>query len=110
MDEQVGLLREIRDLLRIVAEPMLAKRDEKPRVSLIEIVGKSKTKAKAVLLMDGSRSQAEICKQSGIDQGNLSRLAKSLRAEGLIGPDQKHPIMVLSIPTNFFEPVGNQDG
>ncbi len=57
MDEQVALLREMRDLLRVIAEPALAKRDEELRAALTELVGRSRPKAKAVLLMDGSRSQ-----------------------------------------------------
>src|SRR5579871_6659126 len=103
MDEQTDLLREMRDLLRIIAEPMLAERDKKRRTSLLEIVGKSKRKAEVVILMDGSRSQAAIHKQSGMDQGDVSRLVKALRAKDLIKPDDKHPELVISIPPNFFE-------
>jgi len=110
LDEQTQLLREMRDLLRVIAEPALAKRDEGLRASLIDIVGRSKPKAKAVLLMDGERNQAAICKGSGIDQGNLSRLAKTLRANALIEADEKHPKLVISIPPNFFENPEEQDG
>jgi hypothetical protein len=88
LNEQTELLREMRDLLRVLAEPALAQRDEPLRASLLEIVGKSKAKAKAVLLMDGSRSQTAICKESGIDEGYLSRLAKALRAKALIAADE----------------------
>jgi hypothetical protein len=42
MNEQTELLRQIRDLLLVMAEPALAKRDERLRASLLEIVGKSK--------------------------------------------------------------------
>ncbi len=69
MNEQTDLLREIRDLLQVIAEPALARRDEGLRASLREIVGKSKAKAGATLLMDGSRTQIVICKESGIDRG-----------------------------------------
>lgn len=103
MNEQTELLREMRDLLRVIAEPALAKRDEKPRKSLSEIVGRSKAKANAVLLMDGSKNQAEIYKSSGIDQGELSRLVKALRAGALVTDDGKQPKLVLSIPPTFFE-------
>jgi hypothetical protein len=103
LDEQTQLLREMRDLLRVIAEPALAKRDESLRASLIDIVGKSKVRAKAVLSMDGSRSQAAICKESGIDAGALSRLTKALRAERVIAADEKHPKLAISIPSNFFE-------
>jgi DNA-binding MarR family transcriptional regulator len=110
MGEETELLREMRDLLRVIAEPVLAKRDQKLRASLSEVVGKSKAKAKAVVLMDGSRSQAAICKESGIDQGALSRLAKALRAEALIAPDEKQPKLVISIPSDFFESSEKQNG
>lgn len=109
-DEQIQLLREMRDLLRVMAEPALAKRDEKLRASLIDVVGRSGAKAKAVLLMDGSRNQAAICKESGIDQGNLSRLSKALRSNELIEADEKHPKLVITVPPNFFEDPEKQDG
>lgn len=103
MNEQIDLLREMRDLLRVIAEPALAKRDEKFRKSLRDVVGKSKLAAKAVLLMDGGRSQAAIYKEAGMDQGTLSRLVKSLRAQALLASDDKHPKLMIAIPPNFFE-------
>src|SRR5712664_647322 len=92
----------MRDLLRVIAEPALAKRDDAPRASLLEVVGKGKVKAKAVMLMDGTRSQTVISKESGIDDGNLSRLVKALRAKSLIAADEKQLKLVISIPPNFF--------
>jgi len=62
MNEQTELLREMRNILLVIAEPALAQRDEKLRATLRGIVGKSKPRAKAVLLMDGTRSQSEIKK------------------------------------------------
>ena len=103
MNEQIDLLREMRDLLRVIAEPALAKRDEKLRASLRSVIGKSKLASKAVLLMDGGRSQTVIYKEAGIDQGALSKLVKSLRAEGLLASDDKHPKLVIAIPPNFFD-------
>jgi hypothetical protein len=104
MTEDTELLREIRDLLLVIAEPALAKRDERLREALVEIVGKSKAKAAAVFLMDGSRSQATIKKESGIDAGALSKCVKALREVQLIGKgDDKHPKLVITIPPNFFE-------
>jgi hypothetical protein len=102
-DENTQLLREMRDLLRVMAEPALAQRDKRLRVSLAEIVGKSKAKAKAVLLMDGSRNQKAICKGSGMDEGNLSRLVKALRSNELTAPDEKLLRLTISIPSSFFE-------
>lgn len=103
MAEDTELLREIRDLLRLVAEPALAKRDERFRAALVQIIGKSKRKADAVVLMDGSRSQADIRKDCGIDHGDLSRLVKALRDATLIGPDDKHPKLVFPVPANLSE-------
>jgi hypothetical protein len=109
-NEQTELLREMRDLLRVMAEPALAQRDGRLRASLLEVVGKGKVKAKAISLMDGARSQAAICKESGMDTGNLSRLVKALRAKALIGPDEKKPRLVLSVPQGFFEDSEKQNG
>ena len=109
-NDQTELLREIRDLLLVIAEPALAKRDEGLRTDLLEIVGKSKLKAKAVLLMDGSKAQASICKESGIDQGDLSRVTKALRAKSLITADLKQPKLVVAIPANFFDNLGGKNG
>lgn len=103
LNEQTELLREMCHLLRVIAEPQLAKRDERLRASLLDVVGKSKAGTKAAYLMDGSRSQAIICKESGIDQGALSRLTKSLRAKELLMPDDKHPKLMITIPPTFFD-------
>jgi hypothetical protein len=108
--EQTHLLREMRDLLRVIAEPALAKRDEKLRAALREVIGRSKGNAKAAFLMDGSRSQAAITKEAGIDQGNLSRLAKTLHARGLISDNEKQPKLQVPIPTNFFETSEKENG
>jgi len=109
MDDQTELLREMRDLLRVIAEPALAKRDERLRESLSTPVGKGKLKASAVLLMDGTRSQSAICKESGIDQGALSRLVKALRVDAPIGADEKQLKLTISIPPVFFENSVMQD-
>jgi hypothetical protein len=45
MDEQTELLREMCDLLRLIAEPALAKRDKVRRAVLKELAGRSKTKS-----------------------------------------------------------------
>jgi len=110
LDEQTELLREMRDLLKVIAEPALAKRDQSLRAALLQVVGRSKPKAKAVLLMDGSRNQADIRKESGMDQGNLSRLEKALRTNGLLKPDAERSQLVISIPANFFENSEEKDG
>jgi DNA-binding MarR family transcriptional regulator len=103
MSHEIELLTEIRDLLQVMAEPALAKRDAKLRASLRTVVGGSGKKVKAVLLMDGSRSQSAIVKESGIDQGNLSRLMKALAAAQLITADEKHPRLSVRVPANLFD-------
>lgn len=105
MSENSEILREIRDLLRLIAEPALAKRDERLRASLQQVVGKSKQKAEAVILMDGTRSQTDIRNECRIDNGNLSRLVKALRAAELIGADDKHPKLTFPIPTDLLDSV-----
>src|SRR5262245_43979822 len=106
MAENTEILREIRDLLRLVAEPALAKRDERLRASLHQVIGKSKQKAEAIVLMDGTRSQADIRKDCRIDEGNLSRLVKALREVELIGPGDRHPKLVFPVPSNLPDIVG----
>ena len=106
MSREIELLTEIRDLLQVMAEPALEKRDAKPRSSLRTVVGGSSKKAKAALLMDGSRSQSAIVKESGIDQGNLSRLVRALAAAQLISADEKHPRLLVKVPFTFFDGDG----
>jgi hypothetical protein len=104
MDENTEILREIRDLLRLIAEPAIAQRDKKPREALRSIAGSATgKKAKAILLMDGSRNQTGIVDECGINQGDLSVLVKKLKAEELLKGDSKQPELAISIPPNFFE-------
>jgi hypothetical protein len=110
MDENTELLREIRDLLWIIAEPALEERDRAQRAMLREVVGKGNIAAKAVVLMDGSRTQGAIRKEAGIDSGNLSRLVKSLRSQGLIESELDKPKLVNPIPSDFFERSPIQNG
>lgn len=106
MSRDIELLTEIRDLLLVVAEPALAKRDQKFRDALRAIAGKSRKNGGAISLMNGSRSQSAIAKEAQIDQGQLSRLVKSLAKESLIASDEKHPKLVVAIPVNFFDDGG----
>lgn len=110
MTDNTEILREIRDLLRIIAEPALARRDERLRASLQQIIGKGKQKAKAVILMDGTRSQAAIRKDCGIDFGDLSRLVNALREAELIGLEDKNPRLVFSVPSNLPDTIDKGKG
>jgi DNA-binding MarR family transcriptional regulator len=106
MSREIEVLLEIRDLLQVMAEPALAKRDESFRTAIRLLAGKSEAKCKAVMLMDGMRSQSAIAKESGMDSGNLSRLIKSLSAQTLIASDEKHPRLRFKLPVNFFDQKG----
>ena len=102
-DELLSAVREIRDCVRLLAEPAIAERDEKLRSELRRIVGNSARKAKAVLLMDGSRTQSAIQRGTGINQGDLSTLVKKLNDGKLLSGDKKTPKLAISVPANFFE-------
>lgn len=102
MDEQTELLRKILEMLTLIAEPQIAQRDEKLRVSLRQIVGKSQAKQKAAMLMDGTRMQSDIRQEIKIDQGDLSKMVKTLRAEQILTQNDK-PQLKIPIPQNFFD-------
>lgn len=110
MSREIELLTEIRDLLQMMAEPALAKRDAARRSSLRSVVGGSDKKAKAALLMDGTRLQSAIVKESRMDHGNLSRLVKTLANAGLISPDEKHPRLLVKVSPSFFDGDDRDEG
>ena len=94
MDDSSQLLEsinEIRDLLRVIAEPAMAEHYKKQRSELRRIVGNSVPKSKAVFLLDGTRTQAEINKEIGIHKGHLSDLVKKLSEAKLLQGDPKQP-------------------
>jgi CRP-like cAMP-binding protein len=98
---------EIRELLRLLAEPAIAQRDEKLRASAREIAGKSQPKRSAILHMDGARTQKEISDATGIDKSDLSKLVKALRANGLMSQGE-NPRLTIPLPANFFESGGGE--
>lgn len=103
-DEMLNVLVEMRDLLRLIAEPAIAQRDKRLREALRTIAGSATgKKARAILLMDGKRHQAAIVSECGINQGDLSVLVKKLKAAELLRGDSKQPELAISIPQNFFE-------
>jgi hypothetical protein len=99
---------EIRDLVRLIAEPQIAARDQKLREALRRIVGHSAPKQKSVLLMDGTRTQTIIRQETGINAGHLSTMVKQLAKAKLLADDHKHPALVISIPQNFFAEESNE--
>jgi len=109
MSKDTELLTEIRDLLQVMAEPMLAQRDKKFRTEIRKVAGKSEKARKAIVLMDGTRTQASIAKDVGIDAGNLNRLVKALQKERLCAEDGKHPTLLGKLPHGFFDQNGEAD-
>lgn len=102
--QMLDVLSEMRDLLRVMAEPAIAQRDKKLRTALRGVAGSATgKKAKAILLMDGTRNQAGIANECGIDRGDLSVLVKKLKAAELLKGEAKQPDLSISIPSNFFE-------
>lgn len=97
------IARKIYGLLELLAEDKITQRDAKQRADLREIVGDSTTKQKSVFLMDGTKSQADICRISSVNQGNLSTMVGKLAKAKLLGGDVKKPQLAISIPSNFFE-------
>lgn len=102
-DQLLAAISEIRDLLRVMAEPAMAKHDKKARAELRRVVGASPKRAKAVQVMDGTRTQSAIQKETGINQGDLSVLVKLLNEGKLLAGDKKQPKLTIKIPKNFFE-------
>jgi hypothetical protein len=82
------VLQKIHGLLELLAEEKIAQRDAKQRAAMREIVGASATKQKSIFLMDGTRLQADIRKETSVNQG---------------------PKLAISIPLNFFESDGKAD-
>lgn len=103
-EQMLPVLVEMRDLLRLIAEPAIAERDKKLR-EVLRVIGGSATskKANAILLLDGTRTQAEVVKACGIDKSDLSGLVKKLKAADLLRGDPKQPQLAISVPANFFE-------
>jgi hypothetical protein len=101
--EILSAVREIRDLVLLMAEPAIAARDQKLRSELRRIVGKSVNGSKSVLLMDGNRTQRDIHRETGFNEGQLSTLVKQLKEAKLLSGDGKKPKLAITVPANFFE-------
>jgi hypothetical protein len=93
--ELLSAIHEIRDLVRLMAEPAIADRDRKLRVELRRIVGRSDRVAKSVLRMDGTRTQRDIHKEVGINEGQLSTIVKQLKDNHLLSGDGKQPKLAI---------------
>lgn len=101
-ETELDILRDMRDLLMLMAEPQLAVRDQTRRNQLKKIAGKGEKNMKAVLLMDGTRHQAAIAKEVPIDVGQLSTLVKALREAKLLKEDA-NPTLVIPVSESVFK-------
>ena len=101
--ELLETVRKIYGLLELLAEDKIAQRDAKQRAALVEIVGKSVTKQKSVLLMNGTRTQTEIHGATSVHKGDLSTIVGKLHKAKLLDGDTKKPKLAISIPLDFFE-------
>lgn len=106
MPREVELLTEIRDFLQILAEPLIEKKDKAARDKIRDLVSKSKSGQAAVLLMDGTRTQAAIAKEAKIDPGQLNRLVKAIENASLCHVVGKHPKLAVKLPPDFFSQNG----
>lgn len=102
-NELLAEVRQMRKLLELLAEPAIAQRDAKLRDELRRIVGSSQKKQQSVLLMDGSRTQAQIVAQTSVHQGDLSVMVGKLESAGLLVDGKKQPKLAISIPSSFFD-------
>ena len=100
-ETQLDVLRDIRELLQLIAEPQLAIRDKARRDALRKVIGKSDKNLNSVLLMDGSRKQATIAKEVPIDIGQLSKLVKSLSEAKLLTPSV-NPTLVIPVSSSIL--------
>jgi len=103
------VLQKIHGLLELLAEDKIAQRDAKQRAAVREIVGTSAKKQESIFLMDGTRTQADIRKQTSVNQGHLSTMVGKLHEAKLLIDDTKRPKLAISIPPNFFESNGKAD-
>lgn len=84
-ESELQVLREIRGLLRPIADHFQAEYDHRQTVKAL--VNGSPARRNVWDLIDGVLVQKELEKQSGMDQGNLSKYLKVLRAAGAITGD-----------------------
>lgn len=101
--ELLSTVRKICELLELLAEEKIAERDAKQRASLRAIVGRSATKQKAVLLMNGTRTQKDIHEVTTVNRGHLSVMVGALQKAKLLIGDPKRPNLAISIPLTFFD-------
>jgi hypothetical protein len=102
-ETEIEILRDIRELLTLIAEPQLESRDKKRRDDLRKVAGRSNKNIAAIMLMSGLNSQKEIAKRTNFDSGNLSRLVKALASAELLDANSENPKIVIPLSTQLFE-------
>ncbi len=91
------LLRDIRELLSVVAEALRPQYETAvldrlgPRAKEFRSAVGSASQWSAVMLMDGTRSQSSICQQTKMDAGYMSRFVKKLVASGFMEEASGNP-------------------
>ena len=91
--EALAVLKEIRELLRPVADAYQDAYDERQaereaaRVDAILAQISSEKRKNAWSLADGTRTQREIAREAGMDEGGASRFFKALRGLEAIRDD-----------------------
>jgi hypothetical protein len=105
-DPLLAAVLEIKELVKLIAEPHLARRDQKLREALKDVVGRSSVRARVISLLDGTRTQAQISSEARVDKSDLSKLVKSLREANLLR-EGSNPCLAIEVPRDFFEA---QDG
>jgi hypothetical protein len=70
------LLKEVRDLLLPIADAYKAQYTQREEIRALL---STESRKKAWVMADGTRTQRELAKESGMDEGNASRFFKSLR-------------------------------
>lgn len=99
----VRLLEEIRDLLKLIAEPQIRERERVGREMVRQIVGKSMKRRAAVLLIDGIRTRVQVQKEASIDQGDMSRLIAALVRAGVVTERDKVPQLKVDLDQSILE-------
>jgi len=92
-DPILAALHEIRDLIRLSAKPAI----DSTIVELRKVTGGSEKKMMAVVLMDGSRTKAEIAKTSGYDKSDLTKLVKALDAMNIMSSGDSNPKLLFPV-------------
>lgn len=102
-DDQLELLRQIRDLLMPIAShyrPEYEERQAQERRAKAEQlpqVVRGKQARAACLLMDGTNDQAAIRRNTSIGSGNLSVMVSRLEDQGMLeGTDRRKPKVIFS--------------